>query len=108
MRESVVKKEKALALAETEKIRVETLEGELKRRREELRLAVPAAKELLKAAKAAEKDAMNERQALHSKCSKVERQHLEMEEAKNSAMQTLQREKYDPTQVDKVYENKNG
>jgi hypothetical protein len=108
MRESVVKKEKALALAETEKIRVETLEGELKRRREELRAAVPAAKELLKAAKAAEKDAMNERQALHSKCSKVERQHLEMEEAKNSAMQTLQREKYDPTQVDKAYEKEHG
>ena len=36
----------------------------------------------------------------------VERAHLQLEEAKNTAIHTLKTEQYDPNQVEQAYESK--
>lgn len=108
LREDLAAKESALARVEAARINVEAEEFQLKKRREEVKQAGPAAKEAIKAAKAAEKEARLEKEGLHSQCNKVEKQRQDMEEAKNSAMHNLRAEEYDPKQVGKAYENKNG
>jgi len=64
--------------------------------------------EAVKAARAAEKQATQERQSLHSECSKVEKEHLQLESAKNSAVQHLQDEVYDANQVTQAYDKMKG
>jgi len=108
IRESRAVKEQALAKVEAARARAEGEEAELKKQRDELKAAREGVKEALKAAKNAEKDATHERQDLHKASSKVERQHLEMEEAKGSAVRLLKGEEYDCTQVQKAYEAQNG
>lgn len=107
LRESRAVKEQALSKAEAAKNRTELEEAELKKRREEFKAETQAMKESVKAARTAEKEATNERQALHSNWGKVDKQRQQMEDSKNSAMQILQGEKYDPGQVEKAYEDKN-
>jgi len=106
-RESRAVKDQALSKAEAVKNRTELEEAELKKRREELKAETQSMKESVKAARAAEKEATNERQALHSNWGKQDKQRQQMEDSKKSAMQILQGEKYDASQVEKAYENKN-
>eukprot|EP00927_Polykrikos_kofoidii_P002535 TRINITY_DN11011_c0_g1_i3.p1 TRINITY_DN11011_c0_g1~~TRINITY_DN11011_c0_g1_i3.p1 ORF type:complete len:1682 (+),score=369.33 TRINITY_DN11011_c0_g1_i3:164-5047(+) len=99
-----VKCERAVVAAESEKASAEVAEAEKKRRRDKLKGELPAAKEAVKAAKASEKEASNERQQLHTACSKVEKEASFVEEAMNSAIQSLQTEEYDSQQVLQAYE----
>jgi len=92
-------REAQLASAELARGAAEAEEAEAKRRRDELKIALPLAKEAVKVAARAERDAVAERQALHTACSKVERAQLQMEEAKNSATHILCAEEYDTKQV---------
>lgn len=108
VRESRAVKEQALAKAESARARAEAEEAELKKQRDELKAGREGVKEAVKAARNAEKEASHERQDLHKASSKVERQHLEMEEAKGSAVRLLKGEEYDSTQVQKAYEAQNG
>lgn len=96
--------EEALANAEAARKEAEDVELAEKRRRDELKAAQPTAKEGVRAARAAEKEAASEQQQLHNAYSKVERQRSQMELAKNSAMQSLQAEAYDATQVEQAYD----
>merc|ERR1719265_62920 len=96
--------DEALATAETTRKEAEDAELAEKRRRDELKAAQPIAKEAVRAARTAEKEAATEQQQLHNAYSKVERQRSQMELAKNSAMQSLQEEAYDATQVEQAYE----
>jgi len=97
--------ETELAAAEAAKIAAEAADADARRRKDELRAAVPKAKEEVRLAKAVEKDAAQERQSLHSACSKVEKAQSKMEEVKNNALQTLRAEEYDPNQVENAYEH---
>jgi SNF2 family DNA or RNA helicase len=108
LQEDLVAKEGAQSEAEAAKTTAEAEDAGLKKQREALKAAGPVAKEAVKTARAAEKEAMRERQALHGQCSKVQQAHQDMEEAKNSALQSLQAETYDDRQVEKAYENRNG
>lgn len=99
-------READLAAAEGARGAAEMEEAETKRRRDELKAAQPGMKELVRVARAAEKEAALERQALHAACSKVEKAQLQLEEAKNSAVQTLKAEEYDTKQVEQAYEQK--
>jgi len=96
--------ESALIAAEAARGAAELEEAEMQRKREELKSTQPIAKEHVRLAKIAEKEANQERVALHTKCSKVEKAHSDLETAKNSAIQTLQAEAYDAGQVVKAYE----
>jgi len=95
-----------LAAAEAQRTAAEAEDAEGKRRRDELKAALPRAKEEIRLAKVAEKEATQERQSLHAACSKVEKAHVQLEEAKNTALQTLRDEEYDPNQVEQAYEHK--
>jgi len=99
-----------LAAAEAAKSATEAEQAETVRRRDELKASMPAAKEAVRAAKLAEKEAQQAKAALHAKCSKVEKEQLQFEEAKTSAIQTLRSETYDPNQVQAAYNGtkKNG
>ncbi|CAK0812774.1 unnamed protein product [Prorocentrum cordatum] len=79
-----------------------------KQRLVELKAAQPVAKEAVNAARQALKTAASEKQTLHSACSKVEKAHMQMEEAASSAVQMLKGEQYDANQVEQAYERKNG
>eukprot|EP00927_Polykrikos_kofoidii_P002538 TRINITY_DN11011_c0_g1_i6.p1 TRINITY_DN11011_c0_g1~~TRINITY_DN11011_c0_g1_i6.p1 ORF type:complete len:1682 (+),score=357.56 TRINITY_DN11011_c0_g1_i6:164-5047(+) len=96
--------ESAVAAAESERALAEVAEAEMNLRRDQLKAELPVAKEAVKAAKASEKEASNERQQLHTACSKVEKEASFVEEAKNSAIQSLQTEEYDSQQVLQAYE----
>nr|QDO16420.1 DNA excision repair protein ERCC-6 [Crypthecodinium cohnii]USW07849.1 DNA excision repair protein ERCC-6 [Crypthecodinium cohnii]USW07850.1 DNA excision repair protein ERCC-6 [Crypthecodinium cohnii] len=98
--------EARLAEAEAEKRNAEAEEVQSKKHRDELKAAMPGAKERVKEAKLAEKEATSERSALHAKCSKVEREKTQLEEAKSAAVQMLKAEEYDPSQVTNAYEKK--
>lgn len=106
LRDERVSRESELSEAEASKAAVEAEDAETKRRREELKAVVPVAKEAVKAARAAEKEAANERQALHNTCNKREKEQLQLEEAKNTAVKTLMNEQYDATQVEQAYQQK--
>jgi len=75
-------KENELTNAEALRAAAEAEETEMKQRRDDLKAARPVAQEAVRLAKAAEKEATLERQALHAKCSKVEKEQMRMEEAK--------------------------
>merc|ERR1711957_470427 len=75
-----------------------------KRQIDEGKKAQPGAKDAVKAAVRAEKDAAQEKQALHNACSKVAKQQDQMETAKNSALHKLMSEDYDAQQVEKAYQ----
>ncbi|CAK0817548.1 unnamed protein product, partial [Prorocentrum cordatum] len=91
-------KEARLAELEASRDEAEADEANARQRRDGLKKELPVAKELVAAARAAEKDAVAERHDLHNKCSKVERAQHEMEEAKNSAIRALHAEEYNATQ----------
>jgi SNF2 family DNA or RNA helicase len=101
------RREEELDAAERARAEVETEEVEIKRQRDELKKAIPRAKEAIKLAKQNEKEAGTKRQELHNDCVKVERQASAVEQAKNSAMETLEMEEYDANQVDKAYDKAN-
>lgn len=104
-RTEVCNKDRDLSDAEAAWSAVEAEEGNLKRRRDELRAALPLAKEAMQAAKRSEKEALGERQALHAAASKAEKAQLQMEEAKQSATQILHAEAYDVNQVERAFEH---
>jgi len=97
-------REMELAAAEAAKSTAEAEETEAKRLREELKAAQPVAKDAVKAARLAEKEATAERQGLHATWSKVDKENNKLEEAKTSALQTLRTETYDANQVEKAYD----
>jgi len=99
-------KEARLAELEASRDEAEADEANARQRRDGLKKELPVAKELVAAARAAEKDAVAERHDLHNKCSKVERAQHEMEEAKNSAIRALHAEEYNATQVEQAYSQK--
>jgi hypothetical protein len=99
-------RESELEQAEVCKAAAERKETDARRRRDELRSEKPAALDAVKNSRAAEKEAAQERLALHNNCSKVEKAHLQLEEAKSSAMQSLMAEEYDASQVEKAYQRK--
>eukprot|EP00812_Abedinium_dasypus_P009107 NODE_281_length_1712_cov_44.669885.p1 GENE.NODE_281_length_1712_cov_44.669885~~NODE_281_length_1712_cov_44.669885.p1 ORF type:complete len:526 (-),score=175.71 NODE_281_length_1712_cov_44.669885:117-1694(-) len=74
-------------------------DADMRRKYEHLKAVLALAKDDVKKARAAEKEAANERRALHTRCSKVEEEHSRMEEAKTSAISKLKDEKYDAGQV---------
>jgi len=94
----------ALGCAEADRTAVEVEEIETKRRRDELKAAGPVAKEGVKAARLAEKEAALARSALHAACSKVEREKSQLEDAMSNAVTRLKAEEYDPNQVEQAYE----
>lgn len=106
LREERVARESELSEAEASKAAIEAEDAETKRRRDELKAAQPVAKEAVKVARAAEKEAAGERQALHNTCNKREKEQLQLEEAKNTAVKTLMNEQYDATQVEQAYQQK--
>eukprot|EP00930_Biecheleria_cincta_P046342 TRINITY_DN31958_c0_g1_i1.p1 TRINITY_DN31958_c0_g1~~TRINITY_DN31958_c0_g1_i1.p1 ORF type:complete len:1592 (+),score=415.02 TRINITY_DN31958_c0_g1_i1:431-4777(+) len=101
-------REAALVTAEAAKTAAEQQEAEVKNRRDELKGALPAAKEAVKAAQKAEKEATAERQALHTTCSKREREQEKLEAAKSTAVKNLKAEEYDSRQVQKAYDSQRG
>jgi len=89
--------------AEASRSDAERQEMEMKRRRDELRGMLAAAKEAVKPARANEKEAIAERQTIYEACSKVEGAQQKMEMAKSSAIQKLQSEEYVANQVEQAY-----
>jgi len=81
----------------------ERQEIDLKRRREELRATLAAAKDAMKPARSSEKEAIAQRQAIYSACTRVEGAQQKMEEAKSSAVQKLKTEEYLADQVERAY-----
>ncbi|CAE8591768.1 unnamed protein product, partial [Polarella glacialis] len=96
-------RESELGATEGAKAAVELEDADMKRRRDELKAAQPRAKEDLKIARLAEKEALNERQALHTQCSRREKEQMQLEEAKNTAVSTLKAEEYKTGQDDSVF-----
>lgn len=93
----------ALAQAVNDRTKAEVREESWRQKREQLKLEACMAKEALKPAKAAEKEAAAERQAVLAKYSKVEREQSMMEEAKSNAVKRLKTEEYDANQVEQAY-----
>eukprot|EP00928_Gymnodinium_smaydae_P000998 TRINITY_DN10374_c0_g1_i1.p1 TRINITY_DN10374_c0_g1~~TRINITY_DN10374_c0_g1_i1.p1 ORF type:complete len:1481 (-),score=517.39 TRINITY_DN10374_c0_g1_i1:693-4844(-) len=98
--------EKACADADAERAAAELEETQRRSRKEELKQMLPLVKEAIKVARAAEKEACGERQAVQAECSKTEKAKLRMEEAKRSAVESLQAEVYDARQVELAYQGK--
>ncbi|CAE8691850.1 unnamed protein product, partial [Polarella glacialis] len=99
-------RESELGATEGAKAAVELEDADMKRRRDELKAAQPRAKEDLKIARLAEKEALNERQALHTQCSRREKEQMQLEEAKNTAVSTLKAEEYKTGQVSEAYDQR--
>jgi len=108
LKQDRTEREAALATAEAAKTAAEQQEAEVKNRRDELKAALPAAKEAVKAAQKAEKEANAERQALHTTCSKREKEQEKLEAAKSHAVKNLKSEEYDSRQVQKAYNSQRG
>lgn len=100
--------ESQVASAEESMAAVEAEVAGNKQRLVELKAAQPVAKEAVTAARQALKTAASEKQTLHSACSKVEKAHMQMEEAASSAVQMLKGEQYDANQVEQAYKSAKG
>jgi len=101
-------RESELATAEELRQAVDAEEAEAKKRREELKATQVGLKDALKAAKSQEREADNERKALHARASKREKEREMLEEAKNTAVKHLKAEEYDARQVEQAYSEKRG
>jgi len=107
-RRELTEREADLAAGESARDAADLDDRESKRKRDELRSALlPAAKEAVKSAQRAEKEATAERHGLHNACSKVEKHMTQMEDSMNSAIATLKAEDYDSQQVEKAYLKEN-
>jgi len=103
-RKELSEREADLASGESARDSADLEERESKRKKDEMRaVLLPAAKEAVKSAVRAEKEATAERHALHNACSKVEKNFSQMENSMNSAVATLKAEDYDSQQVEKAY-----
>eukprot|EP00931_Biecheleriopsis_adriatica_P075533 TRINITY_DN4937_c0_g1_i1.p1 TRINITY_DN4937_c0_g1~~TRINITY_DN4937_c0_g1_i1.p1 ORF type:complete len:1573 (+),score=524.53 TRINITY_DN4937_c0_g1_i1:64-4782(+) len=101
-----IAKESELAEAEAARQAVDHEEADMKKKLKELKAVQPTARDAVKAARAAEKEADNERKALHATAEKREKEHEKLESAKNSAVRHLKSEQYDSRQVENAYEGR--
>eukprot|EP00439_Symbiodinium_sp_Y106_P064805 s1451_g10.t1 len=106
-------RESDLAAAEAARQTAHQREVDMKRRRDELKdfkccAQQPAARDAVKAARAAEREADAERKALHARAEKREKEQELLEEAKSTAVRQLKNEAYDANQVELAYEERRG
>jgi len=85
---------------------VEAEDVRQRRRRDELKSSITKAKQEVKSVQSLEKEARQARRTENNEYVKVEQAHLDMEDAKSSAIKNLQEEKYDADQVNQAYELK--
>jgi len=102
-------KESDLAAAEAARQAAHQEEVEIKRQRDELKASqLPKARDAMKAARTAEREADAERKALHARAKEREKEQERLEEAKTTAVKQLKDEEYDARQVELAYEEKRG
>merc|ERR1712194_227173 len=87
-----------------EKAEVEELRW--RQQRDQHKTEVIEARSALKPARAAHKEAVAEKHAMMTKFNRVEKAQLRVETAKTVALEKLQSETYDATQVEKAYDLK--
>merc|ERR1719253_1141066 len=84
--------------AEVAREEAELKEAALKKHREDLKAGIPLAKEAAKAARVAEKEAIEERKTVQAQYTKVERSQTKMEDLMKSAVEKLKSEEYNTRQ----------
>jgi len=96
--------ETQVSVTEVQRNEAECKEVQLKMQREDLKVAIPLAKEAAKVARVIEKEATAEREKVKGKSSKVLRAQSKMEDLMTSAVEKLKSEEYNTRQHEMAYE----